>query len=62
MEATPCALCLRLAIVRCSSCQHYCCGRHIWLLVRLKRTGAQYRPVRVYCARCLGLFDSTATE
>lgn len=62
MEAISCVLCKRPAIVRCTSCQQYCCGRHIWLIVRLKQAETPQRALRFYCARCMGQFDSKASE
>ena len=62
MEAIPCALCERPAIVRCAQCGRYVCGRHSRLIHLTQREGATSRGARTYCARCLCLLGNKAAE
>jgi hypothetical protein len=62
MEAIPCALCERPAIVRCTQCGHYVCGTHSRLICPPQRVGEISRGVRAYCAGCLCLLGSKIAE
>ena len=58
MAVILCAFCECPAIVRCSSCKRYCCGRHSRLICLPLCAEEQHRAVYVYCVRCLGLSDA----